>query len=362
MKTKGGIMEGPRPLHEHELHDFLAFLSSYLRPAQAWSAANLNNVRVIKDENGFLSAAVMKPLIIKSPAGLFKVAAIGSLVTAPEQRTRGFSKQILDDCLNAGRAHGCDFAILWTNLFEFHRKFGFELAGTEISLQLPVSFKPPPAPQPLRFQMSNGVDPEAILRLYEQHTAGSVRTAEDVRNFLQIPGSRVFTAWDERNNLQAYAAEGQAADLTSCIHEWGGGVSKLLPLLGFAVKESGRPMTVMAPAHSTNLVRQLTAAGAHPHSGVLGMIKILDMPSVLAKMKKYARGVGLEDLVLEPRDGRFCLGYNDHVIQTGSESDLVRLIFGPPKASQLLPFDAETAEVFEKLFPISMWIWGWDAV
>src|SRR3954471_16374926 len=86
----GGTMEGPRPLFDHELGAFVDFLSTNLRPNHGWSIAeeyplaiqetNLNNVRVIKDEKGgFISAAVMKPLIIKSPAGLFKVAAIGSV-------------------------------------------------------------------------------------------------------------------------------------------------------------------------------------------------------------------------------------------------------------------------------------------
>ena len=135
----GRTMEGPRPLFDHELGEFVDFLSTQLRPSHAWSIAeeyplaihdaNLNNVRVIKEENHFVSAAVMKPLVIKSPAGLFKVAAIGSVVTAPEHRNRGLSRQIMDDCLKAAQEHGCDFAILWTNLFDFYRKLGFELAG-----------------------------------------------------------------------------------------------------------------------------------------------------------------------------------------------------------------------------------------
>lgn len=364
-------MEGPRPLHDHELQDFVAFLSSQLRPQQSWSIAdeyplaihdaNLNNVRVITEDNLFLSAAVMKPLIIKSPVGLFKVAAIGSVVTAPDHRNQGLSRQILEDCLNSGRAHGCDFAILWTNLFDFYRKLGFELAGSEISLVIPSNFKAP-APEGMRFLQSNKVDPEALMRLYAHHTTGSVRTTEDIRKFLLIPNSRVYTAWDEQNKLQAYAVEGKGADLTACIHEWGGGVSKLLPLLSFAVKDSGKPLTLMAPAHSTNLIRQLSAAGAQAHTGVLGMIKILNMPSILTKLKKYIRAMGFEDVVLEPREGRFYLGYKEEIFHTDSESDLVRLIFGPQKASQLHPFDKETAEMFEKIFPVGMWIWGWDSV
>lgn len=364
-------MEGPRPLHEHELTDLIRFLTDQLRPEQKWSIAdeyplaihdsNLNNVRVIRDNDTFLSAAVMKPLVIKSPVGIFKVAAIGSVVTNPTHRNQGLSSQVLEDCLNGARLHGCDFAILWTNLFEFYRKLGFELAGTEVSLTVQDSFKCPEVPG-LRFLNSNKVDPDAILRLYSQHTTGSLRTAEEIRRFLQIPNSRVYTAWDEQNRLQAYAVEGKGADLGGYVHEWGGGVSKLVPLIRYIQLEQKRPITVIAPAHSTNLIRQMKAHGAQEHSGVLGMVKLLNAPNFLTKIKKYIRSTGIEDVVLEPRDGRYYFGYKQSIFSSDSEADLVRLTFGPLTASQMNVFDKETAEVFEKLFPVPMWIWGWDSV
>lgn len=364
-------MEGPRPLHEHELGDLIRFLSAHLRPQQNWTIAdeyplaiqneNLNNVRVIKDGRDFLSAAVMKPLVIRSPAGLFKAAAIGSVVTDPSHRNQGLSRQVLEDCLKGARERGCDFAILWTNLFDFYRKMGFELAGTEVSLTIPSHIKIPDAPE-LKCIQSHRVDPDAILRLYSQHTTGSLRTTDDIRKFLQIPNSRVFTAWDSANTLQAYAVEGKGADLDGYIHEWGGGVSKLLPLLKFAVQQERRPLTLIAPSHSANLIRQLVQLGAKEHSGILGMIKILNPSAFLLKIKKHVRNMGVEDIVLEPRDGQYYLGHKQEIFRTDSESDLVRLVFGPLRASDLKAFDPATAAAFEKVFPISMWIWGWDSV
>jgi hypothetical protein len=243
----------------------------------------------------------------------------------------------------------------------FYRKLGFELGGTEISLSIPQNFKCTEVPG-LRFVNSNKVDPEAILRLYSQHSAGSVRTADEIRRLLQIPNMRVYTAWDEQNKLQAYAIEGKGADLEGYIHEWGGGVSKLLPLLKFATQEQKKPLTIITPPHSQNLIRQLKEAGAVEHSGVLGMIKILNAPALLTKIKKYIRSTGVEDVVLEAREGRFYMGYREEIFSTDSESDLVRLLFGPLKAGELNAFDKNTAEVFERLFPLSLWIWGWDSV
>jgi GNAT superfamily N-acetyltransferase len=365
-------MEGPRPLFDHEMRDFVDFLSTQLRPDNKWSIAeeyplaihdaNLNNVRVMKEDNSFVSAAVMKPLVIKCPAGLFKAAAIGSVVTAPEHRNRGLSKQVLEDCLDAAQKHGCEFAILWTNIFDFYRKLGFELAGTEISLTIPVGFKSAESAPGLRFLQSNKVDAEAMLRLYSQHTTGSVRTVEDIRKFLTIPNSRVYTAWDEQNRLQAYLVEGKGADFEGYIHEWAGGVSKITALLSYAVGERAKGLTLISPAHSNNLIRTLTAAGCKEHSGVLGMIKVLNPAIFLTKIKKYVRAMGLENVILEAREGKYYMGAKQEIFSTDIESDLVRLIFGPLKASQLNAFDKETAETFEKVFPIAMWIWGWDSV
>lgn len=365
-------MEGPRPLFDHELTDFVAFLSKELRPNQQWSIAdeypvaihdaNLNNVRVIKDQANFVSAAVMKPLIVKSPAALFKIAAIGSVVTTTEHRNQGLSRQVLEECLSAAQRHGCDFAILWTDLFDFYRKLGFELAGTEVSLAIPADFKAVGGDADLKFVDGPKIDPEAILRLYSQHTTGSVRTADEIRRFLHIPNSRVYTAWDSLGRLQAYIVEGKGADLNGYIHEWGGGVSKLLPLIQHAIKSQGRGLTLITPPNSVNLIRQLKEAGAQEHFGVLGMIKLLNTAGVMTKLKKYLRATGIEDLVLEARDGKFYFGYKEEIFHTDSESDLIRLLFGPMKASQIHNFDKETAEVFDTIFPIPMWVWGWDSV
>lgn len=363
-------MEGPRPPFDEELNDFVAFLSRNLRPKADWSIAeeyplaihnsNLNNIRVIKDDTSFLSAAVMKPLLIKSPAGLYKAAAIGSVVTDPSKRNQGLSRQVLENCLEGASAHGCDFAILWTNLFEFYRKIGFEMAGTEVSLRLERPFE---AENPgLHFRQTNQVDPEAILRVYSNHTCGSLRSADEIRKYLKIPNARVFTAWDANNVLKAYAVEGKGADLDGYIHEWGGSVSSLLPLFHHMLEVESRPLTLIAGRHSENLIKQLEERGARKFEGILGMIKLLNVPNVLYKVKRYVRALGYDRVILERQNDRYYLGQNDQVFSTDSESDIIRLIFGPQKAGALYPFEPALKEVFETIFPVPLWIWGWDSV
>ncbi len=364
-------MEGPRQLHSHEFNELVQFLSTHLREEHGWTIAdeyplavhsdNLNNVLVIKDETGLLSAAVMKPMVVKSPLGIFKVAAIGNVVTKPEHRNQGLSNQILTHALNAAKDRGCDFAILWTNLFDFYRKLGFELAGTEVALHIPESFKAPLAGD-LKFMDTQKVDPQAILKLYSQHLTGSVRTVDEIRHYLKIPNSQVYTAWDGNNQLQAYAVVGKGADLDGYIHEWGGGVSKVMALVQFAIEKQKRSLNLITPPQCVNLIRQFEAHGASSHLGVLGMVKILNMGPLLTKLKRHIRNTGVQGLALEMREGKYYFGYKQEIFSTDSETDMVRLIFGPTRASQLHDFDPETATAFEAIFPIPMWIWGWDSV
>ena len=366
-------MESPRPLRADELGDFVQFLSTQLRPQMDWRIdqeyphaiheQNLQNVRVIRGPADFLSAAVMKPLVIKSPAGLFKAAAIGSVVTHPSARNQGLSGQVLKAALEAGREEGCDFAILWTNLYDFYRRLGFELAGTEVALKLPhhLSYDPPPGP--LRFVEGPQIDPEALLRLYSRHTTGSIRTVEDVRKFLRIPNARVLTAWDAQNRLQAYAVEGKGADLGGYIHEWGGGVSKILPLLSqLSSQNPGRDFTLIAPVHAQNLIMRLEQAGATRRNGALGMIKLLNPDRLLMKTNRYARALGANGVEISSHGGVHTFRADGDTFTSDSDTDLVRVIFGPSRASEIRGLNGPAAAALERVFPIPMWVWGWDSV
>ena len=250
-------MDGPRAPLETELPQILKFLNDSLRPETGWSIAaeyptalgraNIHNIRIITEQDRVLSHAVMKPLVMKTPLLIYKAAAIGSVVTAQDHQGQGLSTQILEACLAEARSQDCDFAILWSNLFDFYRRLNFELAGYEESIILEQEFE---APVPnLRYMTGSQVAPEAILRLYTQHTVGSARTAEDIRKFLQIPKSLVHTAWDQKGQLVAYAVEGKGADLTDYVHEWGGGVSAILSLLANLRKTKARPFTIILPNH-----------------------------------------------------------------------------------------------------------------
>jgi N-acetylglutamate synthase-like GNAT family acetyltransferase len=363
-------MEGPRAPLDGEFSTVVQFLDRHLRPEAGWSIQaeypvalsqqNIGNIRIITENGEVRSHAVMRPLIIKSPVGLFKVAGIGSVVTSSEHRGRGYSTQVIENCLTAAREHGCDFAILWTNLYDFYRKMGFELAGGETSIIIEKELNVPA--NGMKFMDTNKVSAEAIHRLYTQHTVTSLRTLAETQAYLQIPNSRVYTAWDQSGTLQAYAIEGKGADLTGYIHEWGGGVQQLMALIAHVRKVQGKTITVISPRHSQNLIKNLKEQNVVVNEGFLGMIKILNHNNLYGKVKRYARALGRADLILERHDNQTYIGAGEQIFKTDSDNDVIRLIFGPQKASEIHNFDKATQETLEAVLPMPMWIWGWDSI
>ena len=364
--------DGPRAPTENEWPKVVEFLSRSLRPTSDWSIADeypsslsrsqTHNMRVIVDQGEIVAHAVMKPIILKTPAGVFKIAGIGSVVTSEQHRNLGYSTRIIESCLEAAAKADCDFAILWTDLYDFYRRMGFELAGSEVSVLIDRDLVDAGAKAAYKFVDSNKVSPDAILRVYNQHSVSSHRTLEDVRASLAIPNSRVTTAWDATGKLAAYAVEGKGADLDGYIHEWGGANSALLSMFSHMRTTQKRDLRLIAPAHAQNILQNLIERGCSQHRGYLGMMKILKTDLLFTKVQRHARANGVSDLVLEERGGKFNFGRGANTYSTDSSADVLRLLFGPEQPSKIHNFDAATAEAFDRVLPLRLWIWGWDSV
>ncbi len=367
VKTADAIPVAPG---EREYPMVVEFLNRNLRPDSKWSIVDeyptalsksqMHNMRVIIEDGKIVSHAVFRPMIVKTPVGVFKVAGIGSVVTSPDHRGQGHSTQIIDSCLEAAAAADCDFAILWTDLFDFYRRMDFELAGSEVTVMLDRDLGPTAG---WKFLESSKVAPETLLRVFQQHSVSSHRSQEDVRLSLAIPNSTVMTAWEPNGRLAAYAVVGKGADLAGYIHEWGGSVTALLGLFSHLRNTLKCDLRLIAPSHATGLLSKLSNAGCPEHRGYLGMVRLLKTESMFSKIKRHARTIGISDLVLEEIEpGKFKFGHLDQIYMSDSKRDLVQLLFGPEKPSQMGKFDPTTAKVLDRVLPIPLWIWGWDSV
>lgn len=362
----------PRAPEVHELKDVYRFLDQN-RSTHGWSVSdeyplafdskNVHNIRIITDEQkNIISHAVVKPTIVKTPYALYQVAVIGNVMTDPRYRQQGLSSQLIENCIDQAYLLKCDFAILWTDLFDFYKNFQFELAGTEVSLIINNQFTPQERRTDLKILSTSQVDPNAILRLYNLHSVTSHRTADDIRRYLQTPNSRIYTAWNKNNQIEAYAIEGKGVDLQGYIHEWGGNTSALLELFHYAHQQQGRELIVISPPHCKNLIRRCLNSGAKSYEGILGMIKLINKPLLIKKIQKTARQMGISDFAIEMHGDTLYFGTSEGVYKTESEADIVHLLFGPQKPSEMHSFTAQTQEKLDKLLPLPLWFWGWDSI
>lgn len=355
--------EGPRQPKDDELSSVISFLDSNLRSGVNWSIAdeypttyspdNLSNIRIIKSGENILSHAALKTEIVRTHLGLFKVAAIGGVVTSKEHRAQGLSGKILEHCLDLAQKESHDLAILWTSLFDHYRKLGFELAGTEVAIVIDKPFITEPSAH-LNYIKGFQVSPEAIERVYSQHSVISLRKVSDIARFLHIPNSNIYTAWNKQTGqLVAYAIEGKGADLSGYIHEWGGGVTELLSLFNYISGDQKRKLTIISPAHAENLIRQLRPFASNINIGFLGMIKILNKQNVILKIQKQALKQGISELGT-PDFSAALMALDDKV--------LTQVVFGPHDSKILSALPHTFRDPLKKILPIAFWIWGWDSV
>lgn len=364
------MLEGPKIPSEKEYQKVLEFLNHTLRPTHGWSIdkeyptalnlANRHNMNIVISDNRIVSHAVLKPLIIKSPHIIYKVGAIGSVATDEEFRNQGLSQKILNESLNLARQQNCDISVLWTNLYDFYRKLGFELGGYEISM----SFERTMAYDNALFKYSKdkNVSVEALAKIYSQHSVATIRSQDEFRKYLAIPNTHLYTAWNQNGTLAAYAIEGKGADLSHYIHEWGGSVTAIKNLLGYISHTKKHPFHFIAPKHSLNLLNELRSTADYINEGYLGMIRIINFESLSMKVKKAFRGVGVSDLVFEKNNDHILFGCNSDLYTIETEKDLIPLLFGPIDFDSQDIFKAETAQKLKLLLPLPLWIWGWDSV
>lgn len=345
-------MEGPRAPTDIEFPQVVEFLDQRLRNQVSWSIAteyptalsktNLHNMRIISNGPEILSHAVLKPLIVKTPHMVLKVGAIGSVVTDEKHRGHGYSTKIIEACLAEAQQQTCDIAVLWSGIPEFYQKMGFKLAGFEESyvIEKPLAT----TATKLQFKKGSQIAPEALLRLYQQHTVTTHRTVDELRKYMQIPNAQIYTAWGPQGTLEAFAVEGKGADLTDYIHEWAGNVSALFGLFNWILAEKKKGFVLITPKHSNNLRVQLLSQEVTYNSGFLGMIKILNPASMIQKLVKAQSALGGEPIDFT--------GLN--------EQEFIEALFGPwsEAITDKLPISA----VKSGLLPLRFWLWGWDSI
>ncbi len=212
------------------------------------------------------------------PEGETRVGFIGSVVTHPEARGRGYASKLLEYAENTLRDAGCEHALLWANDPVFYGRRGYALDGHEVDFLVDRTVGSFPVTdvnvRPLRAEES-----EAIHGLYSEHESRVSRSTAETALLLGCPKMTVLVA-EQRGEAISYLCFGRGADLEGVAHEWAGGVDGVMACLAKLLTEN-ESVFVMAPGDPGLLGDRLDAIGAIKAHGRLGMSKPLGARAAL---------------------------------------------------------------------------------
>ncbi len=98
------------------------------------------------------------------------------------------------------------------------------------------------------------------------------------------------------------------------------------------------------------------------NNGYLGLIKINNFERLAVKIKKMFLAEGFDQITLEKKNDEIVFGHKFDLYTLKKEADFVKIVFGPTLVKDLGFVSSDTAQVLEKVFPLPLWVWGWDSV
>lgn len=321
-----------------------------------------------------------------------RVAGIGSVVTDQKQRGKGIASKIMSEVIANIDKQGIDFSILWTDLFQFYQKFGFQKAGHENLIQL-ANDDLQPMVQPLApaQHLTNELyctDSKrnrkliryapALLKVYQTGKPHILRDAALMRAYLSIPEMRVLLS-KEKGEISAYLIIGKGTDLTSFIHEWAGKPTHILNLLSTLLqKYPEEEFTLLFPnidpkqdpPRDHQIVIDHIKRFLPPATEICGHLGMIRIHQPIAFWNKLFIQPFFS-LLLE-RENIFCFCYKKEGAIQGKSNyldqyHLVNLLFGHAADCPAIIFDDSHAthhwrELIQPRLPLPFFIWGLDSV
>ncbi len=304
------------------------------------------------------------------------VGGIGGVVARKNKQGKGLATDLVEKCIQDLRKQGAALAFLWTGNFDFYRRLGFDLVGRQwfIHLLKERRYLLLRMAKKLAEEQGKSLEDWTILDSFEakrcvmkegkalldQHSLRVERDLEQFSKLLSLPKSRVLGS-QYRGNLDAYLVIDKGIDLKDHIHEWAGDTVPLLLLMAKALEEGS--LTFISPQFTLEeapILYELEKNGFLAQAGYMSMVKLLDFSAIEKLIYQKIEGMKLskEDFSLEKKEGRYWIGNELNL----SESDFLKLIFGPELPSTYFQCEKELQNYLDALFPLRLWWWGLDSV
>jgi ribosomal protein S18 acetylase RimI-like enzyme len=368
-------LDGPRPLRASELEPLLEMLNDIFRVsagrpptvatdwAHVYVPDNLENVRVIADGERLVASAGIWPNTVWSGDVDLRVAGVNLVGTYPEYRRLGLAERLLHTLHQRMHQLACPVGLLSTDIVNFYRRLGWELAGKRRIYRLNRGnhdLLPELTPDRRAYFAEYDVTPD-LARLRAADRLGAARTPNAFAAQRVARGQpHIFVA--ERNGV----VEAYLLLKDNTVIEWAGEdvtVAGLLracfsqlddPAASTSTRDSARRpvafshLGVVAPATGHALISRLDQLRIPYETSYLGMLYIADPAAVL-------NAYSIHDITVETT----VIAGKEHVrLRRGRElveldrSRLAKLLFGPERV----------CDFAEELFPLPFWQWELDKV
>lgn len=295
-----------------------------------------------------------------------RVGLIGSVCTHEAHRGRGLGGRLLERAEARLAELGCSLAWLWADDAGFYERRGWRRAGCEVVFALDRSLLAGLArDESARVRAAAPDDFAALHRLYEGHATRVDRTLGETRALLG--GAGIATLVLERGrDVVAYACLGRGADLAGCVHEWAGAPDDVLALAGeHLARGTAASVYLMTPSDALALHERLAELGAYGHTGVLGMVKLLDAAGATDFVRRAARGrvtAGLaarRDEAVTHLDAHFTGPAGALTLAPHALLDL--LVPARNERSAIASLERATGTDLPTL-PLPLYLWGLDSI
>ncbi len=354
--TSQAKIDGPRAARPHELAPVVDCANAVMRQeagqpltwGHSWphvyAPDNLENVRLIKVDHQVVSSMAIFVSEVRVGGATLRVGGINGVATLPAFRRRGFASLLLQDCHAKLLADGCDVGLLSTGIDNWYRRLGWENGARQWAFPVDrgtVDYLPTlPAEVTVCVVADDPADHAAVHALHAPGPFAVRRSVELTGVLIHRPARRAFLAW-RGGQAVAYVVWDRHA-----IIEYGGDASVVAGLIRYVFAEHDDPdrptsgrggplgaqalplpprLMVRTPPVADAVTAILTALGLPCEERHMGMLRILNATSLLAKVAPGIEVVAEDEERLELADGaeRITMG----------RGALVKLIFGPERVA-----------------------------
>ncbi len=286
------------PLDPAQFHDYLTLVDQEIRPAGAqthsWEdfplilgQGNRAGVFGILEDDKVVAGAACLVRQFQTSCGAVPVAGIGCVVTRPDRRGRGLSRDLQTAMIASLSSANVPLVVLWTDQPETYTGRGFRPAGWEFHVDLQNVAAANGFPSGFSCRPYADKDADAVSSLYGRHPYRTIRNPGDAAQLYGMPGTTGLVAVGQGDQVVAAAFCGKGADFVKYVCEWSGPHGLVLPLLD-EVRERDLARHVLVPPGGQALADSLARRGAVVTARTTGLW-VMTQPEQLSR---YLQGSG----------------------------------------------------------------------